>query len=197
METACSRSPIKTGSCEIIQSPEGNLARGFLPRSITTSTRSPTSEWHRSTDRILGGSKLRNVSNSASRLEINPPEVVASLLPPPRMIEQRSDGRRRIEEPWSVDNDEITLQDEEFADLRRELEENERGRWVRVDGTRRSRARKLPLSTSIALSCASLFLRPSNGRSESFACRTPAPSRERKSRNRRFIERERHRTAES
>lgn len=72
LEMAWSRSSGITGCSEITESPEGNRASGFLPKSITTSISSPILSCLNSSCLILNGTSSRNKSMSDT---ISSPEL--------------------------------------------------------------------------------------------------------------------------
>lgn len=85
LEMAWCKSSWLMGCWEMTQSPEGNLARGFLPKSITTSISPPISRCRYNSLLIFRGSSCRNISSS---VEV----VLAGDDPFP--AENRSEGRR-------------------------------------------------------------------------------------------------------
>lgn len=61
------KSSCAMGCSEMTQSPEGNRARGFLPKSMTTSMRPPISVWRYSSLRNVRGSSSRKRFRSSGR----------------------------------------------------------------------------------------------------------------------------------
>ena len=94
LDIACRRSSCSTGCSEIIQSPEGNLARGFLPKSITISIRFPISSCPHSSPLILSGSNSRKSSSSEAASERDVEAEFGELSDDPFPETKRSDGLR-------------------------------------------------------------------------------------------------------
>ncbi|RRT77528.1 hypothetical protein B296_00028457 [Ensete ventricosum] len=106
----------------MIQSPDGNRATGFLPKSITTSMSSRISSFRASSLRILGGTSSRNSSSSswtaAAAVEA-PPSDLDRVGTEPWWLqrEQRSASGRRMDGAtalrgpgeWRNDEEEQTM----------------------------------------------------------------------------------------
>lgn len=102
---ACRKSSCLVGCSEITQSPEGNLARGFLPKSITTSIKLPISSWPYNSLLIFKGNNSRNSSNSevASGREVE--GEFCETDDGPFAVENRSEGLRISGDPIEAEEE--------------------------------------------------------------------------------------------
>lgn len=134
LDIACCRSSCFTGCSEITQSPEGNLARGFLPKSSTTSISSPISSCLDKSLLSLTGSNSRNSSSSEAASDR---EVEAEFGEPDNDAfpgAKRSDGLR-ISVATDLDDDAIPVRARRVRPSDEEMEEMklEFLRYVRVE----------------------------------------------------------------
>lgn len=161
LEIACRRSSCSTGCSKITQSPEGNLARGFLPKSITTSISFLTSSCPQSSLFILTGSNSRNSSSSEADSECDVEAEFGELCGDPFPKTKRSDGFR-ISGASNFDDDAIPVRarrvrrnDEETVEMKLEFL-----RYTRVDvGTWFAECHELCRSISTRWEFKALILR--------------------------------------